>query len=98
MVKNREHYYIYVRKIATNLSKKYNNKVSSEELASYGLTGLYRAIDYYDETRNVKFETYAYSRIRGSMIDGIRSDDWVPRSVRLRQDVIERARFKKEIK
>ena len=91
-----EHYLLYVNKIATNQAKKLNNKRSQEELASLGLDGLYKAIERYDRSRNVKFETYAYSRIRGAMIDGLRVDDWVPRSVRLRQAMIERECSKQE--
>jgi RNA polymerase sigma factor for flagellar operon FliA len=93
-----EHYYLYVQKIASNLAKKLNYKVTAEELASHGLDGLYRAIDYYNSERNVKFETYSYSRIRGAMLDGLRTEDWVPRSVRLRQSQIEKALNKKETK
>lgn len=91
-----EHYFEYVQKISTNLSKKFNYKMSAEELASYGLVGLYRAIDHYDNKRKVKFETYSYSRIKGAMIDGVRTEDWVPRSVRIRQTIIERAQEKKQ--
>ena len=91
-----EHYFPYVKKIATKLSKKYNYKVSAEELTSHGIDGLYRAINYYDRSRMVKFETYSYSRIRGAMIDGIRSEDWVPRSVRLRQAIIDKAKNQAE--
>ena len=93
-----EHYFGYVKKIATKLSKKFNNKASMEELASHGLTGLYRTIAHYDKKRCVRFETYSYSRIKGAMIDGMRSEDWVPRSVRLRQSAIENAKHKKENK
>jgi len=86
-----KHYYSLVEKIARNVSKKINYKVSSDELASHGVDGLFKAIESFDLNRDIKFETYAYSRIRGSMIDGLRSNDWVPRSVRIRQSKIEKA-------
>jgi len=86
-----EYYYSLVKKIARTVSKKINYKVSSDELASHGVDGLFKAIEKFDLNRNIKFETYAYSRIKGSMIDGLRSNDWVPRSVRIRQSKIEKA-------
>lgn len=84
-----EYYYPYVAKIASKLSQKLNFKVSADDLTSYGLDGLYRAIDAFELDRNIKFETYSYRRIKGSMIDAIRQQDWVPRSVRQREDHIE---------
>ncbi len=57
----------------------------------YGLLGLMNAIERYDPGRDIKFETYAISRIKGSIIDELRSLDWVPRSVRSRAREIERA-------
>src|SRR3954470_22186110 len=61
------------------------------DLVSYGLLGLMSAIDRYDPDRDIKFETYAIARIRGSIIDELRTLDWVPRSVRSRAREIERA-------
>lgn len=54
------------------------------DLVSYGLLGLLDAIDRYDRSRGVPFEAYAAIRIRGAVLDGLRSIDWVPRSVRSR--------------
>jgi len=56
--------------------------VEFDDLVSYGIIGLVDSIAKFDPERGVKFETYAISRIRGAMIDGLRSVDWVPRSVR----------------
>ena len=56
----------------------------------------YKAIDRYDPQHKTKFETYAYIRIRGAMLDGIRSEDWIPRSVRLRQSEIEKTKQEME--
>jgi RNA polymerase sigma factor for flagellar operon FliA len=60
------------------------------DLVSYGLLGLIRAIERFDPEREIKFETYAMSRIRGAIIDELRALDWVPRSVRARAREIER--------
>ena len=61
------------------------------DLVSYGLLGLIGAIERYDPERDIKFETYAIARIKGSIIDELRAMDWVPRSVRSRARDIERA-------
>ena len=65
--------------------------VDEEDLVSYGLLGLIGAIERFDPDRDVKFETYAIARIKGAIIDELRSIDWVPRSVRSRAREIERA-------
>ena len=65
--------------------------VEEGDLISYGLLGLIGAIERFEPDREIKFETYAISRIRGAMIDELRSLDWVPRSVRNRAREIERA-------
>jgi RNA polymerase sigma factor for flagellar operon FliA len=65
--------------------------VEENDLVSYGLLGLIGAIERYDPDRDVKFETYAIARIKGSIIDELRAMDWVPRSVRSRAREIERA-------
>ena len=58
--------------------------VDEQDLVSYGLLGLIGAIERYDPDREIKFETFAMARIRGAIIDELRSLDWVPRSVRTR--------------
>lgn len=65
--------------------------VENADLVSYGLFGLIDAIEKFDHRRGLKFETYALSRIRGSIIDELRGLDWVPRSVRSRSREVERA-------
>lgn len=74
-------------RVATNLPA----SVDSSDLISYGLFGLIDALDKYEPERGFKFETYAMTRIRGAIIDELRSLDWVPRSVRARARDIERA-------
>ncbi|NLE73276.1 MAG: RNA polymerase sigma factor WhiG [Actinobacteria bacterium] len=56
--------------------------VEEADLVSYGLLGLIGAIERFDPGRNIKFETYALSRVKGAIIDELRALDWVPRSVR----------------
>src|SRR5918999_6023058 len=58
--------------------------VEEADLISYGLIGLISAIERFDLDREIKFETYAITRIKGAIIDELRSLDWVPRSVRSR--------------
>jgi len=72
--------------------------VEEVDLISYGLGGLIAAIDRFDLEREIKFETYAITRIKGAIIDELRSLDWVPRSVRARARAIERANSKLEHK
>jgi RNA polymerase sigma factor for flagellar operon FliA len=67
-----------VNKMAGNLPR----NVSRDDLTSFGVLGLIDAIDKFDYDRGLQFETYATWRIRGAIIDGLRQNDWVPRSVR----------------
>ena len=70
--------------------------VDEADLISYGLGGLINAIERFEPAREIKFETYAITRIKGAIIDELRSLDWVPRSVRARAREIERANSKLE--
>jgi RNA polymerase sigma factor FliA len=72
--------------------------VEEADLISYGLVGLISAIQRFELEREIKFETYAITRIKGAIIDELRSLDWVPRSVRARAREIERANSKLEHK
>ena len=80
-----------VKFVAGRLGSGLPAHVEEEDLVSYGLLGLIGAIERYDPERDVKFETYAISRIKGAIIDELRAMDWVPRSVRARARQIERA-------
>lgn len=77
-----EHYLylvtFHVERIAINLP----NSVSKEDLKSFAYMGLYDALNKFEVDRNLKFDTYASFRIRGSIIDGLRKEDWLPRSLR----------------
>src|ERR1700739_3373005 len=70
--------------------------VEEADLISYGLGGLISAIERFEPSREIKFETYAIMRIKGAIIDELRSLDWVPRSVAARARAVERANAKLE--
>jgi len=85
-----------VKYVAGRLSSGLPAHVEESDLISYGLTGLISAIERFELEREIKFETYAITRIRGAIIDELRTLDWVPRSVRARARDIERANTKLE--
>jgi RNA polymerase sigma factor for flagellar operon FliA len=87
-----------VKYVAGRMSSGLPAHVEEADLISYGLIGLINAIERFDLAREIKFETYAIPRIRGAIIDELRSLDWVPRSVRARAREIERANAKLEAK
>lgn len=70
------HYHVH--RLLMNLPK----NVDKEEMKSYGMMGLYDALEKFDPTRELKFDTYASFRIRGAIIDGLRKEDWIPRTLR----------------
>jgi RNA polymerase sigma factor for flagellar operon FliA len=71
-----------VKYVAGRMSSGLPAHIEEGDLVSYGLLGLIGALDRFDLSRNIKFETFAISRIKGSIIDELRALDWVPRSVR----------------
>ena len=92
-----EHYRDLVRYCAERLHSKLPDKVDLDDLISAGIFGLMDAIDAYDPARGVKFETYCSPRIKGSILDELRSMDWVPRLVRARAHQLARARHSLEV-
>ncbi len=86
-----EHYRSLVKYCADRLHSKLPDKVELDDLISAGTFGLMDAIDAFDKSRGVKFETYCSPRIRGSILDELRSMDWVPRLVRARAHQLSRA-------
>ena len=72
--------------------------IDEQDLISYGFGGLISAIERFDLSRDIRFETYAITRIKGAILDELRALDWVPRSVRARARQIERANVKLEAK
>jgi RNA polymerase sigma factor for flagellar operon FliA len=87
-----------VKYVAGRMSSGLPAHVEEADLISYGLGGLISAIERFDLSREIKFETYAITRIRGAIIDELRTLDWVPRSVRARAREIERANQRLETK
>ena len=86
-----EHYMYLVKYAADRLNSKLPDKVELDDLISAGTFGLMDAIDAFDPDRGVKFETYCTPRIRGSILDELRSMDWVPRLVRARAHQLTKA-------
>ena len=84
-------YVSLVKVVAGRLSMYLGYNVEYDDLVGYGIFGLIDAIDKYDAKKDVKFETYASLRIRGSILDHIRKMDWIPRTVRQRQKKLDEA-------
>jgi len=85
-----ETYLPLVRYTAERIWGKLPRGVELDDLFSAGVFGLMGAIDAFDIARGVKFETYCTPRIRGSILDQLRSEDWVPRLVRSRAHKLEK--------
>ena len=85
-----------VKYVAGRMASGLPAHVDEGDLISYGLVGLISAIERFDLEREIKFETYAITRIKGAIIDELRSLDWVPRSVRAKAREIEKANTKLE--
>ena len=86
-----ERYLPIVKYNAERIAAKLPDEVENDDLMSAGVFGLMDAIEAFDLGRGVKFETYCAARIRGAMLDELRSMDWVPRLVRNRAHKLERA-------
>ena len=86
-----------VKLVAGKLSMYLGGHVEFEELTSYGIFGLIDAIDKFDISKAVKFETYASLRIRGAILDQIRKMDWIPRTIRQKQKKIDNAIYEIEL-
>jgi RNA polymerase sigma factor for flagellar operon FliA len=85
-----------VKYVAGRMSSGLPAHVEEADLISYGLIGLINAIERFELEREIKFETYAITRIKGAIIDELRALDWVPRSVRARAREIEKVHAKLE--
>jgi RNA polymerase sigma factor for flagellar operon FliA len=92
------HYSPLVKFVAGRVAAGLPQNIEQADLVSYGIFGLIDAIDKFDPGRGFKFETYAISRIKGAIIDELRSIDWVPRSVRAKARNLEKAYTKLEAK
>src|SRR5215510_11222806 len=99
-IENREplilQYAPLVRYVAGRMAQGLPQNVEHADLVSYGVFGLIDAIEKFDPERGFKFETYAIARIKGAILDELRSIDWVPRSVRAKARTLEKAYTKLE--
>jgi RNA polymerase sigma factor for flagellar operon FliA len=86
-----EHYSPFVKYVAGRVMAGLPRHFDEDDLISYGIIGLIDAIERFEPDRNLRFETYAIPRIKGAIIDELRSIDWVPRSVRIKARAIEQA-------
>jgi RNA polymerase sigma factor for flagellar operon FliA len=80
-----------IKYIASRLALRLPSHISLEDLISSGIIGLIDAIQKFDPAKNISFKTYAEFRIKGAMLDELRSLDWTPRSVRKKSNLIEQA-------
>jgi RNA polymerase sigma factor for flagellar operon FliA len=91
-----EQYLPLVKNVAGRMAMGFPKSVELSDLINTGVIGLIEALSNFDPSRGVKFETYAVPRIRGAILDELRSLDWVPRSTRAKSREIERAVSKLE--
>lgn len=89
-------YASFVKYVAGRIAVNLPSNVEFDDLVSYGILGLIDAIDKYDPERNIKFKTYAKTRIRGAIFDELRILDWTPRSIRQKARKLEKAYAKLE--
>src|SRR3954462_15977511 len=85
------HYSPLVKYVAGRVGVGLTPNIEQADLVSYGIFGLIDAIEKFDISRAIKFETYAISRIKGAIIDELRAIDWIPRSVRYKAREVEKA-------
>src|SRR3954451_17537283 len=85
------HYSPLVKYVGGRVGVGPSPNIEQADLVSYGIFGLIDAIENFDISRAIKFETYAISRIKGAIIDELRAIDWIPRSVRYKAREVEKA-------
>lgn len=86
-----KHYTYLVKITAGRLVTSLPGGLDREDLISAGVIGLIKSVDQFDPTRDVKFETYAIALIRGAILEMLRDEDWVPRSIREKLKALDRA-------
>ena len=91
-----DHYSYLVKITAGRLVTSFPGGVDRDDLISAGVIGLIKSVDQYDPTRDVKFETYAIALVRGAILEMLRDEDWVPRSIREKMKAVDRAQVKLE--
>src|SRR6218665_3605387 len=85
-----------IKFIAQKIAVLLPSNIELDDLISAGVIGLMDAIEKYDSSRDNKFKTYAEFRIRGAILDELRAQDWVPRSVRDKAKMLDRAQLELE--
>src|SRR5476649_7053 len=91
------HYAYLVKITAGRVVTSLPPNLERDDLVSAGVMGLIKAVDQFDATRQVKFETYAIALIRGAILETLREDDWVPRSIRERIKALDRTYMQLEL-
>jgi len=91
-----EEYFYLVEFHSERISSHLPSNIDKEEIKSLGLIGLYDAMKKFEPEREFKFDTYASFRIRGAIMDGLRKEDWLPRSIREKTKKVERAQSELE--
>jgi RNA polymerase sigma factor for flagellar operon FliA len=86
-----EAYFPLVKYLAERMASTLPASVETDDLVSMGTFGLIEAIDRFDRSRGIQFKTYCTARIRGAILDNLRTNDWVPRLVRLRTNLVDKA-------
>ncbi len=84
-----EEYIGLVKVVAGRMYNFYGSKIEYDDLVGFGVMGLIDSIERFDMNKNIKFETYAQIRIKGTIIDNIRKLDWIPRSLRKKSKEIQ---------
>lgn len=92
-----QHFAYLVKITAGRVISNLPPSLERDDLVSAGIMGLIKAVDQFDTTRQVKFETYAIALIRGAILEMLREDDWVPRSIRERLKMLERTYMEQEV-
>jgi RNA polymerase sigma factor for flagellar operon FliA len=86
-----EHYRYLITKTRQRIIPSVPVRIAAEDLDQEGQIALVKAVDHFDPRRKVKFESYAISMVRGAMLEYLRREDWVPRSVRTKQKLVHKA-------
>lgn len=93
-----EHYSQLVNRVVNRIAPRYSDYIDVDDLLGYGIFGLIDAIEKFDVDKGIKFETYASFRISGAIIDQIREQDWIPRSLRNKAKEVEKFMEELEMK
>src|SRR5436190_7449559 len=92
------HYSYLVKITAGRLVTSLPGGLDREDLVGAGVIGLIKSVDQFDPTRDVKFETYAIALIRGAILEMLRDEDWVPRSIREKLKALDKTTMALETK